>query len=698
MIRIGLFALRRWWMLALPLAVLMACLAATPVYLTFKPVYRSAAWLRIQETAPSILFDKGGNSGKFVNTQIQIIRSPLILGSVASQPEIASLPEFTKTDDRISQLSGMIGVSPIGGSELYQISCTATHPDSAATIANAVAEAYLEKHRELDDKHLKVILDLLGDERNRWESSIKSQRDQVRLLAKRATGRDPFSAKSEYESMGSHPLRELQKQLVNAQVERTMLEVEIQAYQQLADKNEIEVPQAAVLAAVAQDPEVTAIRQQINRKQTQMQGVKTASARGEKDPFYITLDKEVKQAEERLESLTDDLKVRFREQMESSQLVTRKNRLEEMQARLSGYEILQDELQKRFDKELVGLQQYTGETLDLEFARAELARSEGVFQMIAERSLRLNTEQRAPARISLWDQATPPRKPIEELPYKKLLMVAMAAFCVPFGLAVGWEFMHQRVADGRQLREHSQLALVGEIAALPSGLGDVRHARSKRKLNSLRLFEESVDSLRTGLVLSEPLRNLHVLAVTSAVSAEGKTSISSQFAISLARATKAKVLIIDGDLRAADIHRVFGVDLTPGVCEVLDKGASIADAVVPTEHEGVYLLPAGKRRKSPHQLVGNGAFEALIGELRDTFDYIVIDTAPVLSASESLVMAKTADATLICVRRGHSRVDQVGAVHERLIHAEVKSVGATLIGVPVRDYYYRYGTYGYEAV
>jgi len=107
----------------------------------------------------------------------------------------------------------------------------------------------------------------------------------------------------------------------------------------------------------------------------------------------------------------------------------------------------------------------------------------------------------------------------------------------------------------------------------------------------------------------------------------------------------------------------------------------------------VHLLPAGKLRGNPHRLVGNGAMESLLEEVKPMYRYVIIDTPPVLAASEALVFAKSADAAVICTMRDASRVDQVKKVRDRLISAGARTVGIVLNGVPVNQYAYRYGNY-----
>ena len=210
------------------------------------------------------------------------------------------------------------------------------------------------------------------------------------------------------------------------------------------------------------------------------------------------------------------------------------------------------------------------------------------------------------------------------------------------------------------------------------------------------MYEESVDSLRTGLILSDQGKDVNVLAVTSAVSREGKTSLSSQLAVSIASASGKPTLLIDGDMRSPDIHNVFEIDNDKGLAQVLAGDCELDEAIITNWSSHLHLLPAGPLKTSPHKLLGQGAFDKALSELRETYSYIVIDTPPVLSASESLILSKSADATLLCTMREVSRLDQVTAAHERLTASGAGPVGTVLNGVHPSRYAYHYGSYAYQ--
>ncbi len=301
--------------------------------------------------------------------------------------------------------------------------------------------------------------------------------------------------------------------------------------------------------------------------------------------------------------------------------------------------------------------------LGFEFARARLDRENKIYEHIAERISQLNTERNAPAQVELIDPAVTPALPDEALPWKKLAMVIVGALVLPFGIAVLWERSVQRVDDVEAFRTSTSLNIVGEIAALPKSMSGGED-QSRRKLS---LFEESIDSLRTGLRLTKSLRDMRVLAIVSAVSQEGKTSLASQLAISMARASREPVLLIDADIRAPDINDIFEISNDVGLADVLEGECKLSDVIHADYSPRLHLMPAGQLKMHPHELIGESGLKEILDELKQDYRYIIIDTPPVLSCSEALVFATHADASLVCARRGYSRVRQVREAYDRLV-------------------------------
>jgi capsular exopolysaccharide synthesis family protein len=272
----------------------------------------------------------------------------------------------------------------------------------------------------------------------------------------------------------------------------------------------------------------------------------------------------------------------------------------------------------------------------------------------------------------------------------------MALFGMPFGLALAREMYVRRVGDADHLERDLQLSVIGEISRLPSrGIGASTGMGARRIERELVTFEESVDSLRTSLLLAESLQDMKVILVTSAISGEGKTSIAVQLAVSLARSSGKRTLLVDADMRSPDIHRLLDLSLEPGLADVLSGECSLDAAVQSELNNQLHVLTAGRAKMNPHRLVGNGTLRPTFDAFREKYDYVIIDTAPILSVSEALVLARQADASLICAMRDSSRIDQVRRAYDKLFAASGHPVGVVLNGVPTDHYYRRNGSYEY---
>lgn len=691
--------LRRWWGLALPLGLVLGGLAAAGAYLLFPPLYQAKALVRISEVRPYIAFpeDNWRNTSemtRYVRSQVELIRSSLVLGQVVTNPEIARLPEITELEEPITDLAPLIEMSAVNESELLSISFKGRNPANAAAIVNAITDAYFALRDRQEAERSARVIELLENESNSRAVELSRLRDNVRELAKQTTGKDPFVAPTSAEKNALHPLAELQNRLTLATVEQSTLRAQITAYEEMMDKGPTEARATDVERAVEGHPEVQRLKAQIAADQARLRQTETASARGNQDPTFLRRQRELQQTEQALEKVRQDLQPQVKTEIEAALATKHKTSLAEMKLRLEGLTLMEQELGKRYAEQLDGMKQASGDTLELDFKRDELKRAQDVYDRILSRIVALRTERGAPARVELLIAARAPQKPLQKLPYKPMGMGLFLGLCSPFALLFLREFRLRRVSDADQLQRQAHLTVIGEIAHLPSR-GKLGAATKGRVRRDLRLFRESIDGLRTYLALSAESREMHVLVVTSAVSREGKTSVAAQLAVSLARATGERTLLIDADLRDPDLHTIFQTELDPGFAQVLGHQASLDEAVVASRCTNLDVLPAGKLHASPHKLLGNGALGSLLEAARATYRYVVIDTPPILSASESLVLAKSADAALLCVMRDYSRMAQVRAAFDRLVDAGARPVGAVFNNVPTSRYAYTYGDYGH---
>lgn len=722
-LRFTLNALGRWWKVALPIGLLLAGLAGGAVWMSFEPKYEASAWLQIKETTPYIAFQAQqdrGYSGRFAQTQIELMRSPPVLGPVLSRPEVARVPELTRQEDKMRWISKNLAVKQIGQSELYTISIPMSDPDDSRQVVNAVVAKYLELQRTDESERMQRTLQLLEQERSSREEEVRQLQENVRELTRQATGKDIYAPKAEPESIVQHPLGDLQSRLALVVVDREVMQAKVKAFEEMVQKQPVFVPEHAVERAVEQNPKVQELKGRLLFEKEQLvqterafqkggagasaaqPGSGTVRSEGSASQVSPVLRKEVQRLQDRIaedEKTLDQVRAAIRKEAEAElkreYAARRSDELASKRAELEELRVKEESLKKRYDELLGSAQQGSGETLALEFKRNKLKLAEQVLDLITMRLTQLKTEQRAPSRVISLSEAERPLAPVELVPYRRMALACLAAFCMPFLLAVAWERMIRRVSESADLEQESQLMVVGEVSRLPSRKRSSRGSVSSRVSADVQLFEESIDSLRTNLLLPEHLKDMKVFAVTSASSHEGKTSVAVSLAVSLARASGQATLLIDGDMRSPDIHELFDTRLEPGLVEVLKGESPLEEAIITNCSASVHLLPAGKLTTSPHTLLGNGAFRALLREASTKYRYCVIDTPPVLAAAESLVMAKVADACLICAMRNISRGDHVRKACERLLASGSRPVGAVLNGVPRSRYEYRHAKYYY---
>jgi capsular exopolysaccharide synthesis family protein len=743
-----LHAVRRWWKVAAPAGVLLATVAAVVVLLVFQRQYEAVALLEIQEQSPYVAFpSQDSHSQAYFNTQMDLIKSRWVLAPTIEQlskdPERPLPREIAQEPDPVPWLSKRLKVVTQGNSNLFRIIYSGPDPEESAWVVNTVQQQYLKLRADTEVKRNTGLLGILAGEVLEREKNVGEMRERVRKLAKEMTGRDPFLARAEAEPAPRQPSAELQGRLVTTEVDVAILQARIKAAEAEAQdgatgkaapppglsrvlhavglvenvkaapppglsQQERALTSGMVERFIADSPETRQLEAAIAAKQARLeQGRAALTDAARKSGWFAQLEAEIAREQQAAADLREKMRPRVQREVEAALIARRveaeaaaaarqADELARMRSDLAVRKILAERLKEEYDKEFKKTQTGNGSTVEYIFARDELTRAENVFAMIAQRQLALQTEQGAPARILLRHAAVSARAPIELYPFKGLGVAVLAGLCLPFALAVGWESLVRRVCDSQDLEQQSQLVVLGEIARLPVRPRIAGDAAQARIGEDLRIFEESIDSLRTTLTLSDELRGMRLLAVTSAANHEGKTSIAAQLAMSLARAAGAKTLLIDGDMRSPDIHNVFHVPLEPGLAEVLGGGCPLADAIVTSWSEWVHLLPAGKLKKNPHHLLGNGAWQALLAAIPSDYRYVIIDTPPVLAASESLVLAKAADASLVCAMRDVSRMDQVRKASQRLQAAGSRVIGTVLNGVPTRQYAYRYGTYAHS--
>jgi capsular exopolysaccharide synthesis family protein len=307
----------------------------------------------------------------------------------------------------------------------------------------------------------------------------------------------------------------------------------------------------------------------------------------------------------------------------------------------------------------------------------------------------------APNRVTLVEEVHVTQDP----PMKRHMMVAgagMGTFLLAL-CAVSWlEHRKRRITSIQDIPDQLGIPLLGTVPPLP-GRGDSPSAQGARNRsaaysNQRAKMLDCVDRIRTRLIHTTNEEGLRVLMVTSAVPREGKTSLASNLAMSLARAGH-RTLLVDGDLRLPAIHRAIEVTPGPGLAEVVRGEDSPFNDIQPTGVERLWVLPAGRTDLTAvESLARHEQLQALIVSLREQYDYVIVDSAPVLPVLDGLLIAQHVDGVVLSMLRGVSQVPAVSAAFEKLKELDIRVVGTVLNGADLSSLYDTWDGRGYAKI
>jgi receptor protein-tyrosine kinase len=210
--------------------------------------------------------------------------------------------------------------------------------------------------------------------------------------------------------------------------------------------------------------------------------------------------------------------------------------------------------------------------------------------------------------------------------------------------------------------------------------------------------QESFTLLRTMvgfLDVDDPLRTL---AVTSAATGEGKSTVAAALALSYAESGH-RTLLVECDLRRPVLGERLDVDtITLGLTDLLARKAELADVVHTLDGSGLNVVLAGSRTPRPAELLGSERFQAFVAEVRETYDMVIFDTSPLLALADTLQLLPRMDGALVCVRSGQTTREEVEALNRSLHAVPHGPVGLVITGItPATEGVYGYGNYAYAS-
>jgi succinoglycan biosynthesis transport protein ExoP len=659
---------RHKWLI---IAVFIVVLSATILYARRQvPVYQAQTRIVIEP--------KQLQSTQYVaidwldlDTQMQVIKTTPVLASAVKRLNLVdtrhavSLQGTPELSAAVRRLRGNIQVSLFENSKMVTISARDFIPERAQAIADAVAQAYIDQNRL---SRLEAGRDAVG-----WLSTQLAD-----LRTKLKDSEEALQRFKEHEGMitldsrRSEELGEIST-FNNSYIAARANRLEIEAIISKIENQESEIKNPNIPIALLRGPILQRLGTDLNQLQTELADKKRLF----KDtyPGVIELKDRIQLTKQKilaeLERQRDFLKAQegsFLAQQEAKHQESLKSSRKEME-----YLTLEREV-----------------TINREMYNALLTKVKEL--SLAGRSDLNNIRIVEPAEL-----------PIAPIGRGKPMMIALGGFLGLFlgiGSAFFLEYMVNTIKTPDDVAQHLNLPVLGVVPRIPKPprtrgektpvilQEDLKHALQSMPAESYR-------SLRTKLLFSKVDSPKKTIVITSTGPKEGKSTTTVNLGMALAQAEQ-NVLLVDADLRRPVLHQVFGTDRNKGLSTVLAQELTIDEAIVETGVPNLSLLAAGMLSANPSEILGASRMRELTGQIRERYDIVLFDSAPVLGMTDTVVLATEADATVLVIETG-------SATHKALKIAltQLEQVGAEICGVVLnnvnvkRDRYYYHNYYYY---
>jgi capsular exopolysaccharide synthesis family protein len=728
-------ALRRRWPLALTVGLVVGVGAAVGTSLILPPPKQTArALVKVEMAQPNLVFTRYIRAADFNIYQRDVLaqlKSRVVYNNALnrlrtgdSTKEIPGVDISTfklfkgHTDDPLLWMEKIVEADYSVGPSNLSIRVSGEDAQELMLVTNAVLDAFVSelnsRHRTKQNDTLDKLNDLLG--RNQRRGNAK--REQLRALEKRA-GSGNLDNLMKKQSIVLDEMAVARREL--SQIRTTKRQLEAEVYVLLAhgraewpdfaavlgmwprpglpvnlaltglfhhnDKfmptytktERIDPRDSRVEDALAKDSGLKRLLDRATALQSDLARQKAAlrPSKFNKDHSVRKLKKEIKSVQEQLEKARQGIAYRLGEQLRIQ--ARHQNQIAYFQAQSRLDKIKEVERKAKADVKNFDFKarQINDNSLEIEELKDNMMLIDQTIKETSKQIMRVESEKEAANRVTEMSRA--------EILYadgdtKAIIFPAMAGigglFGVLFGFAL-WEFRSRKIGSPDEIALGLGIRVVGTVPDLAQGRR--RLGGSGGGPYGQSVLTESVDAIRTMVLHASRAEKLQVLMVTSAMPGEGKTSLASHLAASLARAGR-KTLLVDCDLRNPALHRLFNMETAPGFGELIQGECDMEEAIEETPSPNLWLLPAGECDSlALHALAQEGP-QAAFEKLREHFDFIVVDSSPVLPVTDSLLIGQYADGLIFSILNNVSRLPRVYAAYQRLAMLDIRMLGAVVNG------------------
>lgn len=695
--------LKRKWSIA---AVFLLVVAAVGVWTARQPkIYKASTSVIIDPRAPKALndvndvIDLGAGSywatKEFYETEYKVIQSREVAERVVRRLGLDKDPDFLGVSriedpqerkealedaDAAGILQSMISVEPVRDSRMVMVSVSDTDPKRAALLSNTIAEAYRDQNVEKRTEGTSSVVEWLDEQLKELKPRLEAS--EMALYEFRKNNDMLTTSLQDRQSILSQRLFDLNKALTDIRTRRVQLESKVQRVKRLQAESKGDVSKLDTLADVADSTLIQQLKGNVFDKVQEVASLKERYL--DKHPKLIAAEQGLRAARATLDREVDKIVAGIQNeyaQLLDSEKATRRL-LEE--AKAEAFEVNKKEIAyNRLDRE----KKDNERLYDLVLGRMKEANISG---------------QQKTNNIRIVDAALVPLRPIKPRFSLNMLLAAVVGLFLGVGLAFAREYLDNTVKGQEDVEGELGIPFLGLIPLVSERAQGGRSTDMHILSNPRGPVAEACRSIRTNLLFMSPERPLKRLVVTSGGPREGKTTTVIDMGIVMAQ-SGASVVLIDTDMRRPRLHKAFGVPGEVGLSSLILGEASIDDALKTTEVPGLSILPCGPIPPNPAELLHTERFEAILSELGERFDRIILDSPPLGAVADAKVLSVITDGTLLVAKSHQTTKDMLAQAAGAILDVNGRILGVVLNQVDLEkreygyyyyQYYRQYGAYG----
>ena len=667
--------LRRKWLPAVLLGTLAAMLIAGLLLWLFPLSSSVTAYLRVEALEPESLFgDKQRINPKeyeiFQQTQLTLMKSNFVLNSALTRNEISQLDAVQKEEpDALAWLSDELRVSFPGEGEILEVRFDGEEdPEEIKKVVDAVIDAYRNEVVYKERTRSSETRESLEKLHKQLVAELQEKVDKFQNLSKELDSPDTPNA-SAMMGMLTSDIRMIQQQIIEKK--RELVDIEVMKTLAVQQANSTSALETAIQEEMVRDPMFQSFQEEKYAVTQQMTQLKSITRR-KNSPEVKRLQDHLDTLEQQIQEYRVTKEAELRNRLKSAPNDALAQAMSEYLLRRRSTEQDLTELQAQYDEKLEELQSKGQTSGTLSILESEITQLQEVARSMDLKLRSSDVEEKAGQdRVSTLQQATSQEKINVIERYTIAALGMLTAFCATcYGVAL-LEFRRRRLNGPTDIDEGLGIRVLGVLPSVSS-----RRALAPGSPIAAQL-SEAIDGVRATLMHDSTSQTRQVVLITSPASMEGCTTVASHLALSLTRAGR-RTLLIDGDLREPSLHKLFGMPVEDGMCEVLRSEIDVADAIRPTNTEGLWLMTAGQCDMDAVHALATDQLQPIFEKLRAEFDFVIIDGAPLLGLSDSISLGQHVDGAILTLLRDHSEIRKVLQSAELL-----KSMGIRLMGTVV---------------